>query len=240
MVAGVFPVPQPAEKLYTVTPIASTEQVYDEIVAVVFSPACAVRKETRRPVKIPTISALPVAFVLLVSACAQPSNSWASHEDASPAASAPPSPAASAQVSTRTAVATVAVGKPIELATMGPLRYTMTVSNLRTGMPSDMDLLMKPKHGQWIVVDATFSNSNSVIPFANAGIFRLVLADGKHEMAMTLGGVRGTDITLNWIKTLEKGQTFTGQVMFDAPADLNGVRISIMELDQDVAFWTLT
>lgn len=160
-------------------------------------------------------------------------------------ASAPPSASASptgaplpsgTATSTADEPATVALGQTIVFATYGPLVYTVTVSNLRTGVTNG---IIKSTHGQYIVLDMTLTATSGGFPLASPAIFRLTTADKTKIKAEFFGEPDMPDVNVRWLKAVEAGTSFSGQLMFDAPRDLKGSKISILESERSAGFWTL-
>lgn len=162
---------------------------------------------------------------------------------ASASAQPDPSGAPSASVEEPDTVPMLALGNPIAVHTMGnnvPLAYTVTLSNLRTGLASGNTV--KPTKGQFIMVDVKFHADKGRFVSGSPAMFKLVLPDdtlldaniaASPDRAMP--GVKTV-----WIKSLEQGESFAAQLLFDAPLNLAGCKIAVVEITGMKGVWNLT
>lgn len=158
-------------------------------------------------------------------------------------AASPPAPASGAAEPTGTATslpdkpATAALGATIVMATLGPLVYTLTIANLRTGIRATYT---KPIYGQFIVVDITLHAVKGEFPAASPALFRLVKPDGAQMTAdMFAQPANLPGVKTSWVRNLAEGETFNAQLILDAPLDLTGCRIAVIEFQRVAGSWTL-
>jgi len=149
---------------------------------------------------------------------------------------------ASAQSTAELSDALVALGKPIVVHTMGidvPLVYTVTLSNLRTRVASGNTIM--PTRGQFIMVDVNIHADTGRFVTGSPGMFHLVLADGT-VLGANLGAAPDRvlpGVSTVWVQSVEQGQSFGAQLLFDAPLKLTGCKIEVVEISGVKGGWTL-